>query len=294
MRLAFLGTPDAAVPTLDALVRAGHDVELVVTRPDRRRGRGSDATPSAVKARAQELGLAVSHDLRDVLSAGVERGVVVAYGALVPEDVLERVPMLNVHFSLLPRWRGAAPVERAILAGDRETGVAVMGMEAGLDTGPIHLERRVLIGQRDARALRRELADLGAEALVEVLASPPLLEHARAQVGEAVYAPKITRVDRRLDPHESVEMFLRRCRVGSAELRLDGHRLFVESAQRASVSIEEARADLVDGELLVGCAKGSARLDTVRPEGGHSMAGAAWWRGRLRERRHVAWSSTHA
>ena len=294
MRLAFLGTPEAAVPTLDAIVRAGHDVDIVVTRPDRRRGRGGEATPSPVKFRAQELGLVVSHDLRDVLSADVERGVVVAYGALVPEDVLEQVPMLNVHFSLLPRWRGAAPVERAILAGDAETGVAVMGMEAGLDTGPIHLERRVVIGQRDARALRRELAVLGAEAIVEVLASTKLLDHAREQEGEAVYAHKITRADRQLDPRESVEMFLRRCRVGAAELRLDGHRLFVESAEIASVSLEEARADLVEGALFVGCSQGSVRLDAVLPEGGASMAGAAWWRGRLRERRHVAWSSTHS
>ncbi|HVB19097.1 MAG TPA: methionyl-tRNA formyltransferase [Acidimicrobiales bacterium] len=294
MRLAFLGTPDAAVPTLDAIVRAGHDVKIVVTRPDRRRGRGGEATPSPVKIRSQELGLVVSHELRDVLSADVERGVVVAYGALVPEDVLARVPMLNVHFSLLPRWRGAAPVERAILAGDAETGVAVMGMEAGLDTGPIHLERRVAIGQRDARALRRELAVLGAEAVVEVLDSATLLDHARAQEGEAVYAHKITRADRQLDPRESVEMFLRRTRVGAAELRVDGHRLFVERAQIASVSLEEARADLLEGSLFVGCSQGSARLDVVRPEGGGSMAGAAWWRGRLRERRHVAWSSTHS
>lgn len=293
MRLAFFGTPEAAVPSLEAIVRAGHDVVLVITRPDRRRGRGGETSPSPVKRRAQELGLGVSHELRDVLSADVERGVVVAYGALIPGDVLDRVPMLNVHFSLLPRWRGAAPVERAILAGDVESGVCVMTMEAALDTGPVHLERRVTIGERDARALRSELAECGAEAIIEVLASRRLLETSRAQEGEALYAHKLARADRRLDPSESVEMFLRRCRVGEAELRLEGHRLFIESAQRSELSLAPAQAALLEGTVLVGCAQGCARLDAVRPEGGKSMTSAAWWRGRLRERRDVTWSPSH-
>ncbi|MDE3064659.1 MAG: methionyl-tRNA formyltransferase, partial [Acidobacteriota bacterium] len=126
MRLAFLGTPAAAVPTLRALVEAGHDVEVVVTRPDRRRGRGGEVSHSPVQLAAEELGLRVAHSLDGLDALEVERGVVVAYGSLIPAEVLARVPMLNVHFSLLPRWRGAAPVARAILAGDDETGVSVM------------------------------------------------------------------------------------------------------------------------------------------------------------------------
>ena len=118
-RLAYLGTPDMAVPPLRALVDAGHDIALCVTRPDRRRGRGKEETPSPVKVAATELGLAVTHDMDDLATAGVELAVVVAYGRIIPARLLEQVPMVNLHFSLLPRWRGAAPVERAILAGDR-------------------------------------------------------------------------------------------------------------------------------------------------------------------------------
>src|SRR5205807_7717429 len=138
LRLAFLGTPEAAVPPLRALVNAGHDVVLVVTQPDKRRGRGSATMPSPVKAAALELGLPVTERVDDVLDANVELGVVVAFGRLIKPQVLDKVPMINMHFSLLPRWRGAAPVERAILAGDRETGVAIMQLEEGLDTGPVY------------------------------------------------------------------------------------------------------------------------------------------------------------
>ena len=142
-RLAYLGTPDMAVPPLRALVEAGHDVALCVTRPDRRRGRGKEETPSPVKAAATELGIPVSHDMDDLTTAGVELAVVVAYGRIIPARLLEQIPMVNLHFSLLPRWRGAAPVERAILAGDRVTGVCLMKVEEGLDTGPVYAVRTV-------------------------------------------------------------------------------------------------------------------------------------------------------
>ncbi len=291
MELAFLGTPEAAVPTLDALIRAGHHVNLVITREDKRRGRGGDFSASPVKRRALELGLRVSHDLDDVLNGSVERAVVVAYGRLVPAATLERVPMLNVHFSLLPRWRGAAPVERAILAGDVQTGVNVMTMEEGLDTGPVHLERRVEIGERNVSALRHELALQGADALVEVLASPELLRHPREQAGEATYAKKITRVDRLLSPSESAEMFRRRCRIGGAELHLDERRLFVEDSVLADADVAPGVARFADGALDVGCTHGAVRLLEVRPEGGKTMRASDWWRGRLRERSSATWSS---
>ena len=291
MELAFLGTPEAAVPTLDALIRAGHDVNLVITREDKRRARGGALSASPVKRRALELDLRVSHDLDDVLDGFVERAVVVAYGRLVPAATLARVPMLNVHFSLLPRWRGAAPVERAILAGDVETGVNVMTMEEGLDTGPVHLERRVRVGEFDAPALRHELALLGADALVEVLASPELLQSPRPQVGEATYAKKITRADRVLSPGESAEVFRRRCRIGGAELHLDGRRLFVEQSVLSDAVLDPGAAGFAEGALDLGCAPGAVRLVEVRPEGGKTMRAADWWRGRLRERTSATWSS---
>src|ERR1700733_8417889 len=125
-----------AVPPLRALVEAGHDIALCVTRPDRRRGRGKEETPSPVKVAATELGLPATHSMNDLTAAAVELAVVVAYGRIIPVRLLEQTPMVNLHFSLLPRWRGAAPVERAILAGDEETGVCLMKLEKGLETAP--------------------------------------------------------------------------------------------------------------------------------------------------------------
>src|SRR3984885_16035990 len=151
-----------AVGPLRALVAAGHDITLCITRPDRRRGRGGTVTPSPVKEAALSLGIPVSHAMDDVAQAGVELAVVVAYGRIIPVSLLEQVPMVNLHFSLLPRWRGAAPVERAILAGDHETGVCVMRVEAGLDTGPVYARRVVpLDDEVDLPTLQRELVEGG-------------------------------------------------------------------------------------------------------------------------------------
>ncbi len=292
MRLAFLGTPDAAVPALEALVRAGHDVELVVTRPDRRRGRGPGLSPSPVKRAALELGLRVTHRLGDLEEVDVERGVVVAYGLLIPAGTLARVPMLNVHFSLLPRWRGAAPVERAILAGDEETGVSIMTLEATLDTGPIHLERRVAVDDLTAAALTARLARLGAEALVEVLATPALLAHPRPQVGEATYAEKITASTLRLRPAMDVAQARRVVRLGGAHLLAGERRLTVVAASPAPgvPSPAPGALGLAGGALLAGLADGALRLDEVRPESGRTMTGAAWWSGRRGAHDEIAWS----
>ena len=166
-RLVFLGTPAIAVAPLEALVQRGFDVALVVTRADKRRGRGSALLPSPVKEAAVALGLAVTHRVDDVLAAGADLGVVVAYGQLIKAHVLEALPMVNLHFSLLPRWRGAAPVERALLAGDDETGVCLMQLEEGLDTGPVFGCERVPITTRTtAAALRAELVRVGTDLLV--------------------------------------------------------------------------------------------------------------------------------
>src|SRR5579862_2255226 len=157
MRLVFLGTPADAVPPLRALVDAGHDVALVVTQPNRRRSRGGGDEPSPVRRAADELGLPVATPakarevLDDVRASGAQLGVVVAFGQLLPVALLEALPLgfVNLHFSLLPRWRGAAPVERVMHAATTETGVCLMELEAGLDTGPVYAQRRVAIQERE-------------------------------------------------------------------------------------------------------------------------------------------------
>jgi methionyl-tRNA formyltransferase len=237
VRLVVLGTPDMAVPPLEALVDAGHDVALVVTRPDVRRGRGTAMSPSPLKAAAVRLGLPVSHDVDDALDVGAELGVVVAFGRIIKPHVLERLPMVNLHFSLLPRWRGAAPVERAILAGDEVTGVCLMQVEEGLDTGPVHARVDVPIGPRTTAAeLRRELVAAGTELLVSELAHG--LGPARPQVGEPLHAAKITADELRIDWSQPPEAIDRLIRVGGAWTTF----------RDARVKVLEA--DVVDGRLV--------------------------------------------
>lgn len=292
MRLAFLGTPEAAVPTLEALVRAGHDVAVVVTRPDRRRGRGAQLTASPVKRAAHDLGLTVTHRLGDLVAADVERAVVVAYGVIIPSDVLARVPMLNVHFSLLPRWRGAAPVARAILAGDEETGVSIMTLEPTLDTGPVHLVRRVAVDEKSAAALTEELAVVGAAAVVEVLADPALLAHPRPQEGEATYAEKLTPSTLRLAPSMSAVEFTRVARLGGAHLHVEDRRLVVVAASSApaTAQVPEGVLRREGAMLLAGVHGGAVSLDEVRPEGGRTMSGMAWWSGRRGQSAELRWT----
>lgn len=289
MGLAFLGTPEAAVPALEALVNAGYDVALVITRADRRRGRGGELAPSPVKRAALSLGLPVSDRLADLGDLDVERAVVVAYGVIIPESLLAKIPMLNVHFSRLPRWRGAAPVERAILAGDEETGVTVISLEPTLDAGPVHIERSVRVGQKTARALTAELAALGAAALLEVLASPELLEHPRAQVGEATYAEKITKETLHLVPEMSVETVLRTVRLGGAFLFVASKRLGVVSAHASEVDLTSGTLVRVEGAVTIGASNGAVTLDEVRPEGSTTMDADAWWAGRRGSRDELEW-----
>jgi methionyl-tRNA formyltransferase len=279
MRLAFLGTPEAAVPSLDALLAAGHEVAVVVTRPDRRRGRGSALSPSPVKAAALEHGLSVVHRLADLADVEVERGIVVAYGAIIPTPLLDRIPMLNVHFSLLPRWRGAAPVERAILAGDRETGVSIMTLEPSLDTGPVHLERRVEVGEKTAAQLRGELGAVGAEALIEVLASGDMLAHPQPQIGEPTYAEKIAKETLHLVPAMSNDIASRTVRLGGAYFFVAGKRIAVVRATADSAIVESGVIVADDRGVVLGCSSGSLMLEEVRPEGSSTMDARSWWRG---------------
>ena len=279
MRVAFLGTPAEAVPALEALLGAGHEVVTVVTRPDRRRGRGGRAEPSPVGQVAHGLGLEVVHRLADLDASRATLGVVVAYGALVPAALLERLPMLNVHFSLLPRWRGAAPVARAILAGDEQTGVSIMSLEPTLDTGPVHLARALEVGERTLSELSGELARLGASALLEVLADPALLAHPAPQEGQPTYAEKLTPADFRLTPALGLAQAQRVVRLERAWLEIDAERVHVLAARPASSACAPGQI-CAPGPVCVGVADGALELSQVRPAGRRAMAGDAWWRGR--------------
>ena len=282
-RVAFLGTPDPAVTVLDALVAAGIDVVHVVTRADKRRGRGSAMVPSPVKVAATAHGLPVSHRVDDLLALEppIDLGVVVAYGALVRPHVLERIPMVNLHFSLLPRWRGAAPVERCILAGDRETGVCLMQVDVGLDTGGVLGVERVAVDESvEAGALRDRLARLGAELLVRSLREG--LPSAVPQTGEPVYAEKLTVDDRRVRWTEAAEATVRRCRIGGAWTELDGARvrigaMKVVDEQHAGVPGD---ATIVGGRLLVATGRGAIEIESIQPEGRAMMNARDWVNGR--------------
>ena len=291
-RLAFLGTPEVAVGFLQALHDAGHDVALVVTAPDRRRGRGSALAPTPVKQCALELGLPVSSRVADVLDANVELGVVVAFGTLIRADVLAQVPMVNLHFSLLPRWRGAAPVERAILAGDDRTGVCLMALDEGLDTGPVHarVEAPILPGETAAE-LRACLADRGTALLLEHLAGGvATLGIPVPQAGEVLYAAKIDRCELRLTWQRPAVELDRLVRVGRAWTTFRGKRLIVERARivaAAGPGGDDAEAGaqgpvpppgtLVGGEVI--CGEGRLELLEVRPEGRSAQPFDAWRRG---------------
>jgi methionyl-tRNA formyltransferase len=277
-RLVYLGTPAIAVPPLQALVTSGREVALVVTGADTRRGRGSATSPSPVKAAALELGLPVAHRVEDVLATGADLGVVVAYGRLIRRPVLERLGFVNLHFSLLPRWRGAAPVERALLAGDRETGVCVMQLEEGLDTGPVFACRRVPIDARiTADALRRRLVETGVELLCTTLDVG--LRDATPQQGEATYAAKLTSADLEVDWEADAATVDRLVRVGGAWTTWRGRRLKLLDAEPVA---EGETGAMPPGSLAgdeVGTGAGRLRLKTVQPEGKAPMPAAGWLRG---------------
>lgn len=298
MRVVFMGTPEFAVPILTAL-RTDHDVVAVYSRPDRPSGRGRKLVVTPVKAAALAAGLPVRQPerLRDegeteLLAALVPDVIVVAaFGAILPRPVLDipRFGCVNVHASLLPRWRGAAPIQRAILAGDVETGVSIMRMEEGLDTGPWCAQQSVGVADKDADELGRELAGMGACLLSQVLphlSDGSLLWHAQDDV-QATYASKVTADDVSVGPYLTVCEFLARVRASGpsapCRLRLGDRNLTIIAAE---VSPTKDPAELVTpgrarcaGHLDLGCADGSVRLARVVPEGRGEMAGDAFVRG---------------
>jgi methionyl-tRNA formyltransferase len=281
----YLGTPVDAVPPLRALVDAGHDVALVVTQPDRRRRRGAGSDPSPVKQAALDLGLPVltpekaREAVTDVQESGAQLGVVVAFGQLLPVALLEALPhgFVNLHFSLLPRWRGAAPVERAILAGDAETGVDLMRIEAGLDTGPVFARTTLTIGDDEtAGELHARLVEAGTALLVEQLPGVPGSDP-QPQVGEPTYAEKLTTEEFHLDPYRSAAELARLVRAGNprpgAWFTIGGKRVKVWRARAADAAGEPGT---IDETATLVTAAGGLTLDEVQPEGKRPMPGAAW------------------
>jgi methionyl-tRNA formyltransferase len=288
--VVFLGTPPAAVPSLVTLLEAGHDVALVVSRPDRRRGRGGDLTPSPVKAAAVELGIPVTDRLNDATAVGAELGVVVAFGRIIRPEMLATLPMLNVHFSLLPRWRGAAPVEAALLAGDAITGVCVMQLDEGLDTGPVFSRCEVEIGDKDVTELTGELASVGAHLLVDVLGHSPL-PTPDPQVGDATYAPKLVAATFALDPSRSVRELARVVRLGRSACRLGGRRLRIQRAHALEGRWgEPGGVVLVEGAPALIGPDGVLVLDTVVPDGRRSMSAREFWRGAQEDADTLTWT----
>jgi methionyl-tRNA formyltransferase len=267
-RIVFFGTPAAAVPPLRAIVDAGFEVALIVTQPDRRRGRGGATVPSPVKQAGEELGIPVvtparaREALEAIRATGATRGVVVAFGQLLPPEVIDSFPagMVNLHYSRLPRWRGAAPVERAILAGDAETAVAVMGVDVTLDTGPVYAEAVVPIrAEETAGELHARLTEVGAPLLAATLRDIDAVTP-RPQEGAPTYAEKLTVDEFRLDLHRSAADLVRLVRAGNPRPGA-----WLEDAAGHRIKVWRAHED--DGRFVP---------DEVQPAGKRAMTYSAW------------------
>ena len=294
-RIAFLGTSEFAATVLRALAASPYRPALVVTPPDRRRGRGqrTGPPPAAVAARGAGIELIQTPDVNEaealeaLRAAELDVAVVCAFGQLIGEPLLDQLEMVNVHPSLLPRWRGAAPIERAIMAGDAETGVTIMRVAEGLDSGPIALQEAVAIEPGDGfESLAARLAELGAVLTLQALElrTGGRLELREQDDAEATYADKISREDRRLDPRRPAIELERAVRalvphIG-AYLELEGgEHLGVWRAVAAEGDVEAGALRSGDGELTLGCAEGVLRLEEVQPPGGRPMPTAAYLRG---------------
>lgn len=278
--LVFLGTPAAAATVLSELIRNDFEIAHVVTRADARRGRGSSTTPSPVKQVAVDNAIDVSHDMT-WLKENSERemlGVVVAYGKIIPASVLSHIPMINIHFSLLPRWRGAAPVERAILAGDVRTGVCIMNVEETLDTGDVFAQREIdILETHTIEILTADLAVMGGQLLVDTLNEG--LGAGVPQTGETTYATKVSTDELLLDWNVSSIEVLRRVRALRSYTMIGSQRLKILHAESLpdQVQLDPGQCD---GAGIVGTRDGAVRLVSVQPEGKAAMDAASWLRGR--------------
>lgn len=295
MRTVYLGTSEFAAQVLRRLAGSVHRPSLAVTPPDRPRGRGRHVQAPPVADTARELGIELLQvaDVNEpaaierIGAARPEAIAVCAFGQIVREPLLSRWPMLNVHPSLLPRWRGAAPIERSIMAGDERTGVSVMRVGAGLDSGPVALREEVAIGvDEDFAALSERLAELGGDLLVRALdlLAGEEIEFEEQDDEEATYAEKIGSEERRLDPARAADELARTVRaltphVGAYLETGDGGRLGVRRARAVDVGVRKGEVRAEWGAMLLGCGKGALRLDVVQPPGGKPMAADAYLRG---------------
>lgn len=291
MRIIYMGTPDFAVPTLEKLVEAGHKVVAVYSQPPRPAGRGKALRPTPVHATAEAMGLEVrtpvslkNAEIQAAFAAlDADVAVVAAYGLILPKAILTapKVGCLNVHASLLPRWRGAAPIQRAILAGDNVTGVTIMDMEAGLDTGPMRAKHVTPIEDKTAGQLTAELAEAGADLMVEVLedlaTQPPI-----PQPEEGItYAAKIDKAEARIDFTRDAHTVERQIRafnpVPGAFFEYRGERFRVHAAHVEHASGRPGT--LVDGSLLIACGKDAIRPTLIQRAGKAAMSAGELLRG---------------
>ncbi len=295
MRTVYLGTSDYAATVLGRLADSPHKPALVVTPPDRRQGRGRRVSPPPAAEQATELGIDLlqaenvneAEALERIRAAEPEAVVVCAFGQLIREPLLSAFPILNVHPSLLPRWRGAAPIERAIMAGDNRTGVCIMRLTEGLDSGPVALREEVPLGcDEDFQALSERLADIGGELLVKALdlQAAGALEFTAQEEAGVTYAEKIDPAERRLDPSRPATELAATVRaltphVGAYLETTGDERLGVRKARAVDVSVKTGAVKSEWGALLIGCCRGALRLDEVQPPGGKPMPVAAYLRG---------------
>ena len=292
MRIVFMGTTEFAVATLLALHEAGHVIPAVYTQPPRPAGRGKAERKSPVQLAAERLGIEACHPLSlrdldaqaDFLALEPELAVVVAYGLILPKPILDgpKRGCLNVHASLLPRWRGAAPIQRAILAGDHVTGVTIMRMEEGLDTGPMLATARVPVEDKTSGELHAELAEIGARLLVETVAQ---LDHLKAEPQPALgatYAAKIDKAEARIDWAKPAELIEREVRAFApfpgSWFELDGERIKVLRAR--TIGVNGADGAVLDDKLTIACGQAAIRPLVVQRAGKPAMAAEDFLRGR--------------
>ena len=292
MRIVFMGTPEFAVPTLSALHEAGHEIPAVYCQPPRPAGRGKTERKSPVQTAAEGLGIEVCHPLSlrdldaqaDFLALEPELAVVVAYGLILPTPILEGPARgcLNVHASLLPRWRGAAPIQRAILADDSVTGVTIMRMEEGLDTGPMLATARVPVEDKTSGELHAELAEIGARLLVETIAQLAQLKAEPQPDLGATYAAKIDKSEARIDWAKPAELSEREVRAFApfpgSWFELDGER--IKDLRARTIGVNGAEGTVLDNQFTIACGQAAIRPLLVQRAGKPAMPAADFLRGK--------------
>jgi methionyl-tRNA formyltransferase len=292
MRIIFMGTPEFAVPTLAALTEAGHTLVAVYTQPPRPAGRGKKLQPSPVQMAAEERGIEVRSPVSlknpgaqaEFAALGADIAVVAAYGLILPQAILDapKDGCLNVHASLLPHWRGAAPIQRSILAGDEVTGITIMKMEVGLDTGPMLATARTPVEDKTAGELTEELAEIGAQLMVGTLVDLPMLQAVPQDNAEASYAPKIDKAEAKIDFSQTAEAIERQvCAFApfpGAWFEFDGERVKVLKAEM--VDGNGTAGTTLDEALSIACGSGALGLLRVQRAGKPVMDAADFLRGK--------------